>query len=109
MGLGKLLSPVTPSVALLLKGTPNEVAGKLLSGIRLTGESGDDDGDGSDSGDESVVESVVVGEESADSDICVDALSWCLWFGSQGRLPPRRGSCGEFMSAGGLEPISANL
>jgi hypothetical protein len=63
---------------------PKVVAGYDASGIRLTGESGDEDGDGSDRGDESVVESVVVGEESADSDACVEVLSWCLWVGSAG-------------------------
>jgi hypothetical protein len=36
--------------------------------MRWTGESGEDDGDGSVSGDESVVEKVVVGDESADSE-----------------------------------------
>jgi hypothetical protein len=35
--------------------------------MRLTGESGDEDGEGSDRGDESVVDIVVVGDESADS------------------------------------------
>jgi hypothetical protein len=55
---------------------------KLLRGTRLIGESGDEDGDGSDSGEESVVDMVVVGDESADSDICVDVLSWCRWPGS---------------------------
>lgn len=49
--------------------------GKLLRGMTLTGESGDDDGEGSESGDESVVDRVVVGEDSVDSDICVDVLS----------------------------------
>jgi hypothetical protein len=58
---------------------------KLLRGTMLIGESGDDDGDGSDSGEESVVDMVVVGDESADSDICVDVLSWCLCVGSVGR------------------------
>lgn len=42
-------------------------------GIRLTGESGDDEGEGSDKDDVSVVR---VGEESADSEFCVDILSW---------------------------------
>jgi hypothetical protein len=54
---------------------PKVVAGKDERGIRLIGESGDDDGDGSDRGDESEVERVVVGEESADSDVRVDVLS----------------------------------
>lgn len=62
----------------MLERPPNEVAGKLLRGMRLTGESGDDEGEGSERGEESVVDSVVVGEESADSDVCVEVLSWCL-------------------------------
>lgn len=47
---------------------PKDEAGKALRGTRLTGESGEDDGDGSDSEDESVHETVVVGDESADSE-----------------------------------------
>lgn len=66
------------------------VEGKLLRGIRFVGESGDDDGEGSESGEESVVDSVVVGEESADSDIWVEMLSWCLWVGSVGIMAGRR-------------------
>jgi hypothetical protein len=46
-----------------------EVEGKLFNGIRWIGESGEEDGEGSDRGEESEVDSVVVGEESADSDI----------------------------------------
>ncbi len=49
-----------------------------MSGSRLSGESGDDDGDGSERGEESVVESVVVGEESSDSEVWVEVLSRCL-------------------------------
>jgi len=48
---------------------PKLVAGKLLRGMRFVGESGDEDGDGSERGEESVVDSVVVGEESADSEV----------------------------------------
>jgi hypothetical protein len=69
---------------------PKVVAGKDERGIRLMGESGDDEGDGSDSGDESVVERVVVGEESADSEACVEVLSWCLWAESDVRVTGRR-------------------
>lgn len=53
---------------------PNVVAGNELRGIRLTGESGEDDGDGSEREEVSVV-SVVVGDESADSELCVEVLS----------------------------------
>ena len=63
---------------LLTPRLPKLVAGKLLSGMRFIGESGEDEGDASDRGEESVVESVVVGDESADSEVCVDVLSWCL-------------------------------
>jgi hypothetical protein len=70
---------------------PKDVAGKEESGTRLTGESGEDEGDGSERGDESVVESVVVGEDSADSEACVEVLSWCLWcMGSEGMVAARR-------------------
>lgn len=48
---------------------PKVVDGKALRGTRLTGESGDEEGDGSEKDDESVHETVVVGEESADSDV----------------------------------------
>ena len=50
----------------------------MFRGIRWTGESGEDEGEGSERGDESVVEKVVVGEDSADSEACVDVLSVCL-------------------------------
>lgn len=54
---------------------PKEVPGKALRGTRFTGESGEDEGEGSESEEESVHETVVVGDESADSDACMDALS----------------------------------
>lgn len=59
---------------------PNVVPGNAFRGTRLTGESGDDDGEGSESEDESVQDTVVVGDESADSEACVDVLSRCWWF-----------------------------
>ena len=65
------------------KPPPNVGPGKDDSGIRLIGESGDEEGEGSDRDDVSVV-SVVVGDESADSEFCVEVLSWCLWAGSVG-------------------------
>lgn len=75
--IGRTNAPEMPtlSVGALCECMPNDVEGKLLRGIRLTGESGDDEGEGSDKGEESVVDRVVVGEESADSDICVEVLS----------------------------------
>lgn len=60
---------------------PKLVDGKAFKGTRLTGESGDEEGEGSDSDEESVHDTVVVGEESADSDVCVEVLSRCWWFG----------------------------
>jgi hypothetical protein len=56
----------------------------------LTGESGEEEGDGSERGEESVVDSVVVGEESADSDACVEVLSWCRCDGSEETAVGRR-------------------
>lgn len=47
---------------------PKLVPGNALRGTRLTGESGDEEGDGSESEAESVQDTVVVGEESVDSD-----------------------------------------
>jgi hypothetical protein len=52
----------------LKTGFTSEGFDAMVNGMRWTGESGDDDGDGSVSGDESVVEKVVVGDESADSE-----------------------------------------
>ena len=78
MGRSKLFASETLRAA--IDGSPpNEVAGKEFRGTRLTGESGDEDGEGSDNDEESVHETVVVGDESADSEFCVDVLSWCLW------------------------------
>lgn len=66
-------SGATPSDSVLTMGLLGNmlkvVEGKLFSGIRLIGESGDEEGDGSDKGEESVVERVVVGDESADSEV----------------------------------------
>lgn len=60
---------------------PKWVAGNEFRGIRLTGESGEEDGDGSEREEVSVVK-VVVGDESADSEFWVDVLSWCRCEGS---------------------------
>lgn len=57
------------AVVLAVGRAPKLVAGKLLRGMRFVGESGEEDGDGSERGEESVVDSVVVGEESADSEV----------------------------------------
>ena len=81
----------------------------MFSGTRLTGESGDDDGEGSERGEESVVDKVVVGEESADSDIWVELLSLCLWDGSEGTAPCLSGCDGFANNAGCLESPSTSL
>lgn len=47
------------------------------SGMRVIGDSGDELGDGSDNDDESTVDIVVVGEESVESEACVEVLSRC--------------------------------
>ena len=57
---------------------PNVVAEKEESGTIVTGDSGEDEGEGSVNEDESAVEMVVVGEESVDSEHCVDVESRCL-------------------------------
>lgn len=54
---------------------PNVVPGKTLRGTRLAGESGEDEGEGSESEEESVQDTVVVGDESADSEACADVFS----------------------------------
>lgn len=63
---------LTVRVFIVDESPPKEVPGKLFNGIRLIGESGEEDGDGSESEDVSVVK-VVVGDESAE--FCVDVLS----------------------------------
>jgi hypothetical protein len=49
------------------------------SGTKVIGDSGEELGEGSDKEEESTVEIVVVGEESVESEACVDVLSryWC--------------------------------
>jgi hypothetical protein len=49
------------------------------SGKIVTGDSGEELGDGSVNAEESAVDIVVVGDESVDSDACVDVLSRCLY------------------------------
>lgn len=51
----------------------NEERGRMM-----TGDSGDELGDGSVRAEESTVDIVVVGDESVDSEACVDVLSRCL-------------------------------
>lgn len=46
--------------------------------MTVIGDSGEELGDGSEMEDESIVDIVVVGEESVES-LAVDVLSWCWW------------------------------
>jgi len=78
MGRSVLLKSVTVRDDSVDGRPPKLGPGKDERGIRLTGESGDEEGEGSERGEESAVERVVVGDESADSEACVDVLSWCL-------------------------------
>jgi len=45
----------------------------------VIGDSGDELGEGSDKEEESTVEMVVVGEESVESEVCVEVLSRYWW------------------------------
>lgn len=74
IGLSRLLESFTVRLFIVDGRPPKLVAGNEFRGIRLTGESGEDDGDGSERDEVSVVK-VVVGEESADSEFCVEVLS----------------------------------
>lgn len=58
---------------------PKVPPGKDDSGRRVMGDSGDELGEGSEREDESTVDMVVVGEESVESDACVDVLCRCWW------------------------------
>jgi hypothetical protein len=53
---------------------PNGPPVKDDSGTTVTGDSGDEDGEGSDNEEESIVDIVVVGEESVESEAWVDVL-----------------------------------
>ena len=59
---------------LLKASMPNDAPGKEDRGISVMGDSGEELGEGSERDDESMVEMVVVGEESVESDACVDVL-----------------------------------
>jgi hypothetical protein len=78
---------------------PKDVGAKLGRFDKLTGESGDEDGEGSERSDESVQDRVVVGDDSADS-ARVEVLSWCLWAFPEGKalgLSPGCESPGSFV------------
>jgi hypothetical protein len=77
----------------MLDRPPKEAGAKLGRWPRLTGESGDEEGEGSERSEQSVMETVVVGDESADSVICVDVLSLCLWADSDVRAPGPAPGC----------------
>ena len=85
----------------MLDKPPKEIGAKPWRGARLTGESGDEDGEGSERSDESVHDTVVVGDESADSVVWVDVLSLCLWADSEFKAPVPNLGCefpGTFVS-----------
>lgn len=64
------------TVRLAMEGkAPKVVPGNALRGTRLIGESGEEEGEGSESDEESVHDTVVVGDESADSEFWVEVLS----------------------------------
>lgn len=73
---------------------PKVVPGKALRGTKLTGESGEDEGEGSESDEESVHDTVVVGDESADSRFCIELLSRCWWLGAT------TGGCNSVVESG---------
>lgn len=49
--------------------SPKDEPEKEDNGIKVTGDSGDDEGEGSESEDESTVDIVVVGDESVESEV----------------------------------------
>lgn len=71
-----LLSPI---LGLWKESIPNVDLENEDNGTNVTGDSGEELGDGSDNDAESTVDIVVVGDESVESDACVDVLSrcWC--------------------------------
>lgn len=77
IGRSVLAVSATVSEAIEAK-PPKDMPGNEDNGGRFTGESGDEDGEGSDSEEESVQDRVVVGDDSADSEFCVEVLSLCL-------------------------------
>lgn len=73
--------------------TPKPVLEKQDNGRIVTGDSGDELGDGSVNAEDSVVEIVVVGDESVDADVCVEVLSRCLccrWLNGGAPSAPER-------------------
>jgi hypothetical protein len=85
IGLSKPLVFMLRSICspfIVVGSSPKVLDGNEFRGIKLTGESGEDAGEGSDSDEVSVVN---VGEESADSELCVEVLSWCRCAGSDCR------------------------
>lgn len=75
------LSGLTGSLSITLRAwkesIPKLVPGNEDSGRRVMGDSGDELGEGSDNEALSTVEIVVVGEDSVESDACVELLRWC--------------------------------
>lgn len=67
-----------PAIFMFLNASrPNELPENDESGTSVMGDSGEEEGEGSESETESIVDMVVVGEESVESDVWVDVLSQC--------------------------------
>lgn len=75
--MGGGLVSISPIFRFWKESRPNEDPVNEDNGTIVIGDSGDELGDGSDSEDESIVDTVVVGEESVESDACVEVLSRC--------------------------------
>lgn len=75
---GKRIKGVSVIFKLWKESRPNEEPGNEDKGTNVTGDSGEELGDGSDDNEEeSTVDIVVVGDESVESEACVDVLSRC--------------------------------
>jgi hypothetical protein len=73
---------VRPNIA---GGLKREESMTYVSGeVLFAGDSGDGPGEGSVMEEPSRVETVVVGEESEDSDVDVEMESWCWWKTAKG-------------------------
>lgn len=75
--IGGGLVSISPIFKFWKESRPNEDPVNEDNGTSVTGDSGDELGDGSESEDESTVDTVVVGEESVESDAWVEVLSRC--------------------------------
>lgn len=75
----------------------------------MIGDSGDEEGEPSVRGEESVVDSVVVGEGSADSEISEELLFRCCWLGWVGTGPCRdREGCSRTAGLASMQAMSVS-